>query len=221
MIWLTAFLAGISSFFASCVLPLVPIYLSFLAGYALSESKTNSKSRWNLFSQALIFVFFFVLAFSFLGLFAGTLGGILHVYRVFIRQIGGIMMLAFAFILFGSIEIPWLQREFKLNLPKIWEKNAFWSSALLGLTFAIGWSPCIGPVLATIFFYASQQTHRLEAVLLLTVYGLGIGLPFLIIALFYEPLIPILKRLSVISRYLQIITASALFLGGLYFLLGK
>lgn len=221
MIWATAFLAGISSFFAPCVLPLVPIYLSFLAGYALSESKMDLKSRWRLFGQALVFVFFFVLAFSFLGLFAGTFGGALQIYRVFIRQIGGIMMIAFAIILIASVDIPWFQREFKLNLPKIWEKNAFYSSALLGLTFAIGWTPCIGPVLATIFFYASQQTHQLEATLLLTTYGLGIGIPFLVIALFYEPLIPVLKKLSVISRYLQIITAIALFWGGLYFLLGK
>jgi cytochrome c-type biogenesis protein len=201
-----AFLAGLVSFVSPCVLPLVPAYLSLLTGTSLEElhaGESRGEMRKLALGHALAFVTGFTIVFVALGLTASAIGGLLNAHRVLIAQIGGCIVIVLGLQMMGALRIPFLMMDTRIH--KAHERRSYWTSGLVGLAFAAGWSPCIGPILAGILAIASQQ-HNAEAALLLLAYSLGLAVPFLLTALAIGAVLPVLNR---IKRYLRAIEVTA------------
>lgn len=201
-----AFLAGLVSFVSPCVLPLVPAYLSLLTGTSLEElqdTDTGAQMRGLAVGHALAFVAGFTLVFVAFGLTASALGSVLNAHRVLIAQIGGCIVIVLGLQMMGALRIPFLMMDTRAHL--VHERRTYWTSGLVGIAFAAGWSPCIGPILAGILAIASQQ-HNAEAALLLLAYSLGLAVPFLLTALAIGAVLPVLSR---IKRYLRAIEVTA------------
>ncbi|HTU82748.1 MAG TPA: cytochrome c biogenesis CcdA family protein [Candidatus Acidoferrales bacterium] len=200
-----AFLAGLVSFVSPCVLPLVPAYLSLLTGESLEDLKgeTPTAARAAALTHALAFVLGFSVVFVLLGLTASAVGGVLSDYRTLITQIGGVLVVVLGLQMMGLIRIPFLMMDTRSHLQH--DRRSFWTSLLVGVAFAAGWSPCIGPILAGILAIASQQ-HNGQAAVLLSSYSAGLAVPFLITAAAIGAILPLLDR---IKRYLPAIEFAA------------
>ena len=190
-----AFLAGLVSFVSPCVLPLVPAYLSLLTGESLEDLKTETRAaaRLQAVAHAVAFVSWFSLIFIGLGLSASAIGGALDANRVLIAQVGGVLVVILGLHMMGLIRIPWLMMDARFHVQH--GRRTLWTSALVGMAFAAGWSPCIGPILAGILAIASQQ-HSAQAALLLAFYCLGLAVPFLATAVAIGMVLPLLNRIK-------------------------
>ena len=190
-----AFLAGLVSFVSPCVLPLVPAYLSLLTGESLEDLKaeTRAGARLQAVAHALAFVAGFSLIFIGLGLSASAIGSALDANRVLIAQVGGVLVVILGLHMMGMIRIPWLMMDARFHVQH--GRRTLWTSALVGMAFAAGWSPCIGPILAGILAIASQQ-HSAQAALLLAFYCLGLAVPFLLTAVAIGMVLPLLNRIK-------------------------
>lgn len=201
-----AFLAGLVSFVSPCVLPLVPAYLSLLTGTSLEElqaQENRAEMRATAVFHALAFIAGFTIVFVTLGLTASAIGGVLNDNRVLIAQVGGCIVVILGLQMMGMLRIPFLMMDARVHLQR--EKRSYWTSGLVGIAFAAGWSPCIGPILAGILAIASQQ-HNAEAAFLLLVYSLGLAVPFLLTALAIGAVLPVLNR---VKRFLPAIEFTA------------
>lgn len=181
--WLFAFLAGVVSFISPCVLPLIPGYLSLVTKLSFDEL-TDTKST-NLFQKVLIPSVFFVLGFSFLfvilGVSATLLGAFFQQNKILLLKISGVIIIIFALFILEIIKIPQLYRDRHLQLET--NNFSYLGTFLLGMAFGFGWTPCVGPILASILLYASTSEGAGEGAMLLFVYSLGLGLPFIITGL--------------------------------------
>lgn len=180
-----AFLAGVLMFLAPCTLPIVPGYLAFIAGLPAGDMGRGS-ARGRIFRNALAFVLGFSIIFVLLGTFAGTLSQLLGPNQVLLSRVAGLVIILFGITMLGVLRLPFLSAEQRIRLPKFLVLGRPESSALIGVLFAVGWSPCIGPVLGTILLLASTSSTALQGALLLTIFSLGLGIPFLLSALFIE-----------------------------------
>jgi cytochrome c-type biogenesis protein len=197
-----AFLAGLVSFVSPCVLPLVPAYLSLLTGSSLEElqaSRTGDGLRASAVGHAIAFILGFTLVFVLLGLTASAIGGALNANRMLIAQIGGVIVVILGLHMMGMLRLPLLMRDTRVHVQR--KSRTYWTSGLVGIAFAAGWSPCIGPILAGILAIASQQ-HNAEAAFLLLIYSLGLAVPFLLTAVAIGAVLPVLNR---IKRFLPAI----------------
>lgn len=178
-----AFLAGLASFLSPCVLPLIPTYLGYLTGVSAAELNAHRTARFRLavLGNALTFVIGFSLVFIAFGLSASALGKLLIRYQTLLRQISGFLIILFGLHLAGILQFNWLMREKKVHfVPK---RAGFLNFFLMGMAFSAGWTPCIGPILASILLLASNSSSLLNGAYLLVFYSLGLALPFLIAAL--------------------------------------
>ncbi len=214
---LGVFLAGILSFLSPCVLPLTPVYLARLVGPAVWESQNlasgpRARLRTVTLLHAAAFVAGFSLIFVCLGATASLLGSILSEHEVLLRQIGGIVLVLFGLHIAGLLRLPWLNRERRptLRLGTVSYPGSF----LVGLVFALGWTPCVGPVLAGVLALAVQAQTLHSGVLLLAIYSLGLGVPFLALGLAFDRLAPALKRLTPHLRLIELVTGLLLVLMG-------
>ena len=201
--------AGLASFFSPCVLPLVPAYLSLLTGSSLEDLK-GAQGRAPLgrtLGHALAFILGFTVVFVALGVSASALGGALAPHRLLIAQIGGTIVVFLGLQMMGVIRIPFLMMDLRVHRQH--ETRSYWTSAIVGVAFAAGWSPCIGPILGAILTLAAQQQNALKGALLLTIYSLGLGIPFFVTALAIGAVLPLLSKLN---RFLPIIE----FVAGLF-----
>jgi cytochrome c-type biogenesis protein len=192
-----AFLAGLASFLSPCVLPLVPIYLAQLVGQSVSQAADGQQERTprlTTFLHAMMFVLGFTLAFVALGATASTLGSFLRAYQLLLRHIGGIVLVMFGLHLTGILRLPifyWQKRfAFRPSRP------TYPASLLIGLIFAIGWTPCVGLILGPILGLAANAATLRQGVMLLLFYSLGLGLPFLLLGLGVDQLSSVLKWLK-------------------------
>lgn len=168
-----AFLAGVLMFLAPCTLPLVPGYLAFVgAGRPVRN--------------AFAFVIGFSLVFILLGTFAGFFGVLLGPYRPWLARSAGLLIIFFGLTMLGVLRLPVLVSEHRASLPKFLVVGTLPSSLLIGALFALGWSPCIGPILGTVLLVASTSGAALQGAFLLLVFSLGLGLPFLLTAMWIE-----------------------------------
>lgn len=204
-----AFLAGLLSFASPCVLPLTPIYIAQLVGpgiWELSSAQPREQRRIRraAFITALAFVCGFSLAFIALGATASALGSLLAQHAILLRQIGGIVLIALGLYVTGILPLPWLDRTQRIPLRT--GKPGYATSFVVGVIFAFGWTPCVGPVLAGILALAAQGGTLSAGVLLLAVYSLGLSLPFLALGLAFDRLAPLLKRMRRWSRAIEVLT---------------
>jgi cytochrome c-type biogenesis protein len=209
-----AFLAGLVSFVSPCVLPLVPAYLSLLTGESVEDLKaeTAAAARVKTLAHAGAFVIGFSAIFVVLGLSASAAGSALAAHRSLIAQIGGVIVVILGLHMMGMIRIPWLMMDARLHLRN--DRATLWTSLLVGMAFAAGWSPCIGPILAGILAIASQQ-HSGQAALLLSFYCLGLAVPFLAAAGAIGVILPLLRRIRPSLRAIEFGAGAFLIVVGL------
>lgn len=209
-----AFAGGAISFLSPCVLPLVPGYLSYVTGRALGSAgpadETRTAARLPLLGLSLCFVLGFSTVFMALGASATALSQLLLKYRYEANIVGGIIVIVFGLFLTGLLRLPWLQREFRVHTKL--EGGHPLASYVLGVGFAFGWTPCIGPVLGAILTVSAVSATASNGIALLGVYSLGLGLPFLLSALFTDTLLVRLKSMRRTGRALQV-AAGAVMVG--------
>ncbi len=174
---LVAFSAGILSFLSPCVLPLVPSYIGFLTGLSLDEM---SSRRRVAFTHALLFVLGFTLVFLLLGATASALGRTLAFHKVWLQRLGGVLIILFGLVCLGVIKSNVLLQDKRVHLQD--KPLGFLGSVLVGMAFAAGWTPCIGPILGGILGLASAADTFGRGMLLLGAYSAGLAVPFLLAA---------------------------------------
>jgi cytochrome c-type biogenesis protein len=213
----SVFLAGLLSFFAPCILPLLPVYVATLSSGLDNERKDNGKAKapgfrlhGRLIGQTAVFVGGLATTFVLLGFGAGALGGLLS-SRIFLLVAGGIVVLL-GLHQTGLLHLVFLEREKRLQLPDRkgdkgsadpqGPRTGILGSYLLGLTFSFGWTPCIGPVLATVLVLASSGNQVLYGGAMMMIYTLGLAVPFLLIAVFTDVLLRTFRKLN---KYLPVL----------------
>jgi cytochrome c-type biogenesis protein len=172
-----AFAAGLLSFLSPCVLPLVPSYIGFLTGMSLPD--IGNRRRVAL-AHAALFITGFSLVFVLLGASATALGRALNHYQVWLQRIGGLLIIGFGLVCLGAVKLGWLEQERRVRLED--KPVGYLGSVLVGMAFAAGWTPCIGPVLGGILGLAATSEEVSRGMLLLAVYSAGLAVPFLIAA---------------------------------------
>lgn len=220
---LTAFIAGIFSISSPCCLPLVPIYLTHIAGVSAGGSKTHTRAA--VMRNAVAYVIGFSLVFVALGTALGSAGSLagsldfIEQNRSWIVRAGGVLLVLMGLYQLGWISVPFMDRTRRLDVST-GDPGTISSSFLIGVTFGAGWSPCLGPILGAILTMAAGQGSIERATLLLTVYSLGLGIPFLLAALAFGSAPSIIRRMN--SRLALVTTISgAVMIGvGVIMLLG-
>ena len=209
--FLAAFVAGLLSFLSPCVLPLIPGYLSFMTGLTASELADEDRPTAKVMIPAALFVLGFSLVFVALGASASVLGQFLSDHRRLIEEIAGIAVVFFGVYMLGVIKVPWLYGEARLDMGK---SRSFGRAAavVMGMAFAAGWTPCVGPILGSILALAASTGSIGIGALLLLVYSLGLGLPFLLVAFLFGRLTPVLRWLNARSLIVSRV-AGALLIG--------
>lgn len=217
-----AFVAGLLSFVSPCVLPIVPPYLCWLAGISLDEARhaaAGTAARRRLTATAFVFALGFATVFVALGASASVVGQLVARHFDTLAILAGLLIAAMGLHFLGAVRIPLLQREMRLAGPS--EPRGVLAAYLVGLAFAFGWTPCVGPILATILFIAGAEPTAWRGALLLAVYSLGIGLPFVLVAAFAGRLLPSLRRLGPWLPATERAVGALLVLSGLLFVTGQ
>ncbi len=201
-----AFVAGLASFLSPCVLPVVPGYVSFVTGATLDELRSahGDAVRRQAAVHAALFVLGFSLLFIVLGASATALGTVVRRALPLIQQIGGAVIVLFGLYMLGLIRAPLLLREWRVQLAA--KPAGRVGSVIAGVAFGAGWTPCIGPVLATILLYAGMRATVLHGAALLATYSLGLGLPFFVAAVAFNWF---LSRTRMLRRWLVPIERAA------------
>lgn len=179
-----AFAAGILSFLSPCVLPLIPSYLSFVSGVSLDEMRgdqATARARWRVVLNAVAFISGFSLVFVSLGASASLLGSFFLNYRNWIRLLGGVFVVVVGLYLIGVFKIPALERYLQFNLKD--KPAGYLGSVIVGITFAVAWTPCVGPILGAILAIAGTSADVGRGVFLLAMYAAGLAVPFFLSAL--------------------------------------
>ncbi|MEM6603095.1 MAG: cytochrome c biogenesis protein CcdA [Pseudomonadota bacterium] len=219
--YIISFLAGFLSFLSPCVLPLVPGYLSFIAGIRIEDAEQNTPLiKTKLISSSILFVAGFSLIFIILGAGASGIAPLLKSYQVLLTQIAGILIIVFGLHMIGAFKLTFLYRELRLG-ANINEVQSLVTPFLLGMAFGLGWTPCIGPILTSVLLLASQQETITEGMALLSLYSAGLGIPFLIAAM---SLGMFQKKSNHIKRHLGLIEKIAgvlLLLTGIFIFTGS
>ena len=197
-----AFLAGLASFLSPCVFSLVPAYIGYLGGRA-AGGESNASNRWITFTHGLAFVFGFSVVFIVLGVAVSVAGGLLYDIRNWLAKIGGIVVIIFGLHMIGVFRIPFLEYDTRVNTAPN-QKWSYLSSALMGVFFSAGWSPCVGPVLGTILTLAINGGSIVLGAQLLTAYSAGLAIPFLVAALGIGWVTTILRKYGKLMRYVEI-----------------
>jgi cytochrome c-type biogenesis protein len=211
-----AFAAGLLSFLSPCVLPLVPSYVGFLTGMTLPEMEGRRRVA---LLHALLFVGGFSLVFILLGASATALGRALNFYQVWLQRVGGLLIIAFGLVCLGVIKADWLTRERRVHLEQ--KPVGYLGSALVGMAFGAGWTPCIGPVLGAILGLAATTADLSRGVLLLAVYSAGLAVPFLVAAVAVERFLEWFQRFRKFLPWVMKLSGALLVLVGVLLLTGE
>ncbi|WP_428645979.1 cytochrome c biogenesis CcdA family protein [Roseibium sp.] len=218
-----AALAGVLSFISPCVLPLVPPYLGFLAGVSLEqlsgEDEDSSSATQRVFLSAVVFVLGFSTVFVLLGATASLLGQFVRAYLDYLGYLAGAVIILMGLHFLGVFRIGLLYREARVHVDK--KPAGPLGAYLIGLAFGFGWTPCVGPILAAILFVAGAKETVGEGALLLSAYALGLGVPFLVAALFAGPFLNFMKRFRKHMGVVEKAMGGVLVLTGLMFLTGQ
>lgn len=192
---LAAFTAGLLSFLSPCVLPLIPGYLSFMTGMTNAELSDSDRSTARVLVPASLFVLGFSLVFVAMGASASVLGEFLTSYQSVVEKVAGIAVVLFGLLMLGIVKVPWLYGEARADMSRsrVFGRGA---SVVMGMAFAAGWTPCVGPILGSILALAGASGSVTQGAAMLLVYSLGLGLPFLAVALLFGRVRPLLAWLN-------------------------
>lgn len=214
-----AVVAGVLSFISPRCLPLVPMYLSYLSGISASASSSTTDAangppssrpapgRWLVVSHAVCFVTGFALVFVALGANASVLGGLLRAHLITVRQLSRIVIVVLGLHTSGLLRLRWLYREWRPRGSPFGEGSLL-RSALLGLAFGAGWTPCVGPILGLILLLGAAGNTLAQGVVLLPAYALGLGLPFLAVAFAVGGLAGFLRSLNRYFGFISLLSAA-------------
>lgn len=214
----SAFIAGLISFLSPCVLPLVPGYLSFISDQSLDDVERHifSRERLAILGLSLCFVLGFSAVFIALGAGATALGGLLSQYRYEANLLGGIIVIVFGLFMTGLVKWSWLQRELRFHAAPKSGRAA--SAGVLGIAFGFGWTPCIGPILGAILTVAA--TSSAQGASLLAIYSLGLGVPFLVAALFTDWFLHHIRKVRRLGPWLHRVAGGLLIVMGVAMITG-
>lgn len=211
----TAILAGLLSFLSPCVLPLIPGYLSFISGVSIEDLTSKEKASGHyrkLVLNTVLFVIGFSLVFIFFGAIAPQIGSALK-YKAIFNKVAGVLIFVFGLHVAGLFRIGFLNYEKRFHAGQ--KKFGIIGSVLIGMAFAFGWTPCIGPILAAILTLAAQQSGVTEGIILLSFYSAGLGIPFILTALLFNYLIGTFGFIKRHFRAVEIISGALLMLVGI------
>jgi cytochrome c-type biogenesis protein len=215
-----AFLAGVASFLSPCVLPLVPPYLVYLAGTTLERlagAEPVRIVRRDVVAAAGLFVLGFSTVFVALGASASVIGALVRAYSDKLATVAGVAIIIMGLHFLGLTRIDLLMREKRITMPR---PVGLWGAYAMGLAFAFGWTPCIGPILAAILAVAASQSTVAEGAGLLAVYSLGLGVPFMLAAVAIEPFAGFIALFRVHLGKMEKVMGALLVLTGIAFLTG-
>src|SRR3982751_1844448 len=215
-----ALIAGLVSFLSPCVLPLVPPYLIYLTGATIehvAHDETTQASKRAVMASALMFVLGFSTVFVALGASASLVGGLIRAWSAELSIVAGIVIIIMGLHFLGLTRIGLLMREGRMPMPK---PVGLWGAYAMGLAFAFGWTPCIGPVLAAILAVAGSEASVVRGALLLAAYSAGLGIPFLLAAFAMKPFVALLKRMRSHFALVEKTMGVLLVLTGIAFLTG-
>lgn len=216
-----ALIAGVISFLSPCVLPLVPPYLVFLAGTSLerfAEREPEKRVRWETVLAACLFVLGFSTVFVALGASASVIGSLIRVYSGPLAIVAGVVIIVMGLHFLGITPIALLHRQKRMDVSK---PVGLWGAYVIGLAFAFGWTPCIGPILAAILAVAASEQTVSKGAGLLAIYSLGLGIPFVVAAFAVEPFAGFLARFKKYLRRVEQVMGGLLVLTGIAFLTGS
>ena len=207
-----ALFAGLLSFFSPCILPLIPGYFTFITGFSLEELEAADQTgiRAGVMVSTLSFIFGFSSVFVLLGISASFVGGLFYQYQGVLRIIGGLVVIVFGLHVLGLFRFKFLDMEKRMHLNK--KPVHILGTVIVGMAFGAGWSPCIGPLLGSILAIAAGQGTVSQGVWLLSVYSLGLAIPFLLMSVFVHLVLHIVRRANRFLRYVNTV-AGVLMIG--------
>lgn len=217
-----AFTAGLLSFFSPCVLPLIPAYLSYITGLSIEEYSRELSAAAR--RRVMLNTLFFILGFSFIFIIvfgAGTtlLSSALKEHKDIIGKVGGVVIMIFGLHFLGIFKIKWLYREKRAHIKAI--PAGYFGSFLVGIAFSAGWTPCVGPILASIIGMGLQSESQWDAIILLTFYTLGLAIPFFLTGTAINFFLPLFNKVKHHMRAVEIFTAVLLIAVGALMFAGK
>jgi len=213
-------LAGLLSFLSPCVLPIVPGYLCFIAGTSLDKALDSQEVlRINILKYAISFVLGFSTVFVIMGASATYLSSLLYEYFDYLRIIGGIIIIIFGIHFTQLIQLPFLNSDTRIQINNY--KPGLIGSYIVGLSFAFGWTPCIGPILGSVLSVAASSENISEGTFLLVLYSAGLGVPFVIAAYGIGAFLKFLSKIRKHIRTIEIFTGLLLILFGVLILTNR
>jgi cytochrome c-type biogenesis protein len=214
---IAAFSGGLLSFLSPCVLPMVPVYLASLYGPEIFD---KGGMRWPVFFHALSFVIGFSLVFVFLGTIAGLTGYAVSPDYYLLEKVAGGLLVAFGAFLLAAHYVPFLNFEKRLAVST-GSKTGYLRSLVIGAAFSLSWTACVGPILGSILTLAASEATAWRGAYLLAIYSLGLGLPFLVIGIAFDYLLPLLRRIQRYSGIIHLVSGILLVAVGILILTGK
>lgn len=213
--YIGAFVAGLLSFLSPCVLPLIPSYITYITGLSFSDLDAEHPTdvvRRKTMLHSLAFVSGFTVVFVLLGASATYIGSFLQQHMDLVRKLGGVLIVVFGIHVTGLVPLKWLLGEKRVSLKN--KPAGYLGSFLVGLAFAAGWTPCIGPILASILMIAATEENVAQGIVLLLLYSIGLGIPFLLSSLALHRFIVVFNRFKKYIRLFEIITGFFLIIVG-------
>ena len=214
--FLGAFVAGILSFLSPCVLPLIPSFITYITGLSFSDLQSEHpthKVRQQTITHTLLFISGFTVVFVLLGASATFIGGLMQDHMTAIRRVGGVLIVLFGIHLTGLVPIRFLLGEKRIALHR--KPVGYLGSFLVGLAFAAGWTPCIGPILASILMVAAAEETVVQGIALLLTYSMGLAIPFFLAALAMHQFLVVFNRFKKYIRIFEIVTGVFLVIVGI------
>jgi cytochrome c-type biogenesis protein len=197
---LIALFAGLLSFLSPCILPVAPGYLSVISGISFTGLRENPDDRPKVIQATLAFVLGFSLVFILLGVTSSLAGQLLRSHRVLLARVGGVVVIGLGLHQAGWLPLHWLYYEKK---PAVRQRVGLVGALITGLTFALGWTPCVGPILSSILALAGSKAEMTQGIVLLLAYSLGLATPFLLLALAFDRVSSKLDRIKPYLKYCE------------------
>ena len=213
------FIEGILTFISPCILPMLPIYFIYLAGESETDGTLVSSNKNRLLINSVGFVIGFTLVFIALGATVTSLGHFLTNHRNLLEKISGIVMVVFGLNFIGILKIGFLNKEKRIDFK--FKRLRFLTSIVFGMVFGLGWTPCLGAFLGSALALASNSETILQGMLLLLLYSIGLGIPFIISAILFEKVKGAFKQIQKHSRIISIVSGVLLIVAGLLVFTGS